>query len=62
MTVILYKKESPSLSENEGLFSGAPSRARIHNLLVRSQTLYPIELWVQLNSSEIRISEQRMIF
>ena len=24
---------------------GAPSRSRIHNLLIRSQTLYPVELW-----------------
>ena len=26
---------------------GAPSRSRTHNLLIRSQTLYPIELWAQ---------------
>ena len=27
---------------------GAPSRSRTRNLLIRSQTLYPIELWAQL--------------
>ena len=26
--------------------NGAPNRSRTHNLLIRSQTLYPIELWV----------------
>gem|GEM_PF-2513091 len=26
---------------------GAPGRDRIHNLLIRSQTLYPVELRVQ---------------
>ena len=25
--------------------NGAPSRNRTHNLLIRSQTLYPVELW-----------------
>ena len=27
---------------------GAPNRSRTHNLLIRSQTLYPIELWARL--------------
>ena len=27
--------------------SGAPCRNRIHNLLIRSQTLYPVELMAQ---------------
>ena len=26
-------------------FNGAPKRSRTPNLLIRSQTLYPIELW-----------------
>ena len=39
------KKEKHAAS----LFYNAPGRARIHNLLVRSQTLYPIELRVQIN-------------
>ncbi len=35
-------------SLREALFtSGAPCRNRIHNLLIRSQTLYPIELMAQ---------------
>lgn len=28
---------------------GAPRRTRTPNLLIRSQTLYPVELWVQSN-------------
>ena len=27
------------------MFNGAPKRSRTPNLLIRSQTLYPIELW-----------------
>ena len=27
---------------------GAPGRDRIHNLLIRSQTLYPVELRAQI--------------
>ena len=27
---------------------GAPNRSRTHNLLIRSQTLYPIELWAHM--------------
>lgn len=26
---------------------GAPSKNRTHNLLIRSQVLYPVELWAQ---------------
>ncbi|CAF0704857.1 hypothetical protein MPNT_710003 [Candidatus Methylacidithermus pantelleriae] len=29
-------------------FIGAPERSRTHNLLIRSQTLYPIELRAQV--------------
>jgi hypothetical protein len=29
---------------------GAPKRSRTPNLLIRSQTLYPIELWAQMNA------------
>ena len=28
--------------------NGAPSRNRTHNLLIRSQTLYPVELWARI--------------
>ena len=27
----------------------APSRSRTYNLLIRSQTLYPVALWVHIN-------------
>lgn len=30
---------------------GAPNRSRTHNLLIRSQTLYPVELQVQKKPS-----------
>ena len=32
----------------EGFFNGAPGGVRTHNLLIRSQMLYPIELRVHL--------------
>jgi hypothetical protein len=35
--------------ELRGPLPGAPSRNRIHNLLIRSQTLYPVELWAQIS-------------
>ena len=28
------------------ILNGAPRRSRTPNLLIRSQTLYPVELWV----------------
>ncbi len=31
--------------------SNAPSRSRTYNLLIRSQTLYPIALWVHIHYS-----------
>ena len=34
--------------ETKNLY-GAPKRSRTPNLLIRSQTLYPIELWAQDN-------------
>ncbi len=34
--------------------SGTPSRARTYNLLIRSQILYPIELWAQGGEAGIR--------
>ena len=33
---------------------GAPDRSRTHNLLIRSQTLYPIELRALINGAEGR--------
>ena len=33
--------------------NGAPSRNRTHNLLIRSQTLYPVELWAHRFSFSI---------
>ena len=38
-----YKKNPESFILS-GLSVGAPGRGRIHNLLIRSQTLYPVEL------------------
>ena len=35
---------STKLSHFPNLNFGAPDRSRTHNLLIRSQTLYPIEL------------------
>ena len=31
------------------IFYGAPSRNRTRNLLIRSQTLYPVELWAHIS-------------
>ncbi len=36
--------------------NGAPNRSRTHNLLIRSQMLYPIELWARLNSRRNRLN------
>ena len=36
--------------------NGAPNRSRTHNLLIRSQMLYPIELWARLNSPRNRFN------
>ena len=41
-----YKKR-PALSSRSYDFYGTPRGGRTLNLLVRSQTLYPIELWVR---------------
>ena len=51
-----YNMENVALGSNEkardlaisGFFFGAPGRGRIHNLLIRSQTLYPVELRAQV--------------
>ena len=32
----------------------APKRSRTPNLLIRSQTLYPVELWAHLSNAEDR--------
>ena len=36
------------------LFYGAPKRSRTPNLLIRSQTLYPVELWAHICNAEDR--------
>lgn len=41
---------------------GAPNRSRTHNLLIRSQTLYPIELWAHLFFLRIRLLCAQNIF
>ena len=38
-------KCSTKLSYFPRFLNGAPKRSRTPNLLIRSQTLYPIELW-----------------
>ena len=40
----LAKNKDPRDLTVSGIFFGAPDRDRIHNLLIRSQTLYPVEL------------------
>ena len=40
-------KKRPTLSSRSYDFYGTPRGGRTLNLLVRSQTLYPIELWVR---------------
>lgn len=36
-------------------YNGAPERSRTHNLLIRSQTLYPIELRAHISESDFII-------
>ncbi len=40
------QQRAPQASDLRGLESGTPKETRTPNLLIRSQTLYPIELWV----------------
>jgi hypothetical protein len=42
---VLHKKALQPF-ELQGFESGTPKETRTPNLLIRSQTLYPIELWV----------------
>ena len=42
------------LYQAELLPENAPSRSRTYNLLIRSQTLYPIALWVLIKNAEDR--------
>ena len=46
LTTSAWKAEVLPLNYTRILFDlyGAPDRSRTHNLLIRSQTLYPIEL------------------
>ena len=37
-------RKNPETLQSQGFSLGAPGRGRIHNLLIRSQTLYPVEL------------------
>ena len=41
---------------------GAPNRSRTHNLLIRSQTLYPIELWAHMFITNKITCAQNYIF
>ncbi len=43
-STILGQKAKKELPFQAVPLSGAPGRDRIHNLLIRSQTLYPVEL------------------
>ena len=43
--VVLVKKQKPAKINVSAGFSGAPRRIRIPSLLIRSQMLYPVELW-----------------
>ncbi len=40
--------KAPVTFQLQGLHFGAPRRVRIPNLLIRSQVLYPVELWAQV--------------
>ncbi len=40
----IAKKITPKAINFRSYLFGAPGRDRIHNLLIRSQTLYPVEL------------------
>ena len=52
---VLYQAEL--LPEKEFIaIKNAPSRSRTYNLLIRSQTLYPIALWVH-NKYSIRLPQ-----
>ena len=44
----LSQEKSPETLQFLGFLFGAPGRGRIHNLLIRSQTLYPVELRAQV--------------
>ena len=43
--------------KGELLSFGAPSRIRIHNLLIRSQMLYPVELWAHRLKTKVNITD-----
>lgn len=46
-TVCNYKKKNRLRRKARKRFIGAPNRIRTCGLLIRSQTLYPAELWVR---------------
>ena len=55
LTTSAWKAEVLPLNyTREYLKYGAPDRSRTHNLLIRSQTLYPIELRALINGAEDR--------
>ena len=43
-------------------FCGAPNRIRTCGLLIRSQTLYPAELWVRFSIFRSFCSEQKVLY
>ena len=54
--VATKRKKPPQSNDCEG-FYGAPKKSRTPNLLIRSQTLYPIELWVQQTFADKQVAE-----
>ena len=44
----IKQKEKPPTARSSSAVRGAPNRIRTCGLLIRSQTLYPAELWVRL--------------
>lgn len=53
------EKKQPPTARSSSAVSGAPNRIRTCGLLIRSQTLYPAELWVLVVRSERNIVYQR---
>ena len=53
-------KEKPPTARSTSTVCGAPNRIRTCGLLIRSQTLYPAELWVRVHQEqEILYSRER---
>ncbi len=43
-----------------GMISDAPRRSRTPNLLIRSQTLYPVELWARMGGTRFELVTSTM--